>query len=195
MVRLFGIAIGRKEGDKVTKICEEIDVSTFGFFQRNSIGEFIRFTHTVVLERTPRNDRKSISQEAYLCHSYVTSSGLCACVIADEEYPRRPAFVMLSKIIEDFEKEFPNWSKIDSAQFDLAKIMTRWQDPKTADSILKVQTELDETKAIVSETLEKILDRGQKLDDLVSRSNELSEQSKAFYKTAKKTNSWCCTIQ
>ena len=38
-----------KEGDKVTKICEEIDVSTFGFFQRNSIGEFIRFTHTVVL--------------------------------------------------------------------------------------------------------------------------------------------------
>ena len=39
---------------------------------------------TVFLERTPRNDRKSISQEAYLCHSYVTSSGLCACVIADE---------------------------------------------------------------------------------------------------------------
>ena len=30
----------------------------------------------------------------------------------------------------------------------------------------------------MSETLEKILDRGQKLDDLVSRSNELSEQSK-----------------
>ena len=39
---------------------------------------------TNFLERTPRNDRKSISQEAYLCHSYVTSDGLCACVIADE---------------------------------------------------------------------------------------------------------------
>ena len=61
--------------------------------------------------------------------------------------------------------------------------------------MVPVQNELDETKAIVSETLEKILDRGQKLDDLVSRSNELSEQSKAFYKTAKKTNSWCCSIQ
>ena len=73
---------------------------------------------------------------------------------------------------------------------------------------MKVQNELDETKQIVSETLEKILDRGQKLDDLVrylflrinrsksdySLSNELSEQSKAFYKTAKKTNSWCCSI-
>ena len=46
-------------------------------------------------------------------------------------------------------------------------ILTRWQDPKSADSIMKVQNELDETKQIVSETLEKILDRGQKLDDLV----------------------------
>ena len=33
----------------MVKIAEEVDVSTFGFFQRNSVGEFIRFTHTVVL--------------------------------------------------------------------------------------------------------------------------------------------------
>ena len=44
---------------------------------------------------------------------------------------------MLAKIIEDFEKEFPNWKNINSAEFDLKKIMLRWQDPKTADSILK----------------------------------------------------------
>ena len=65
MVRLFGIAIARKgmisiviwniyfivfeENGKAIKIAEEVDVSTFGFFQRNSVGEFIRFTHTVVL--------------------------------------------------------------------------------------------------------------------------------------------------
>jgi synaptobrevin family protein YKT6 len=129
-----------------------------------------------------------------MCHSYVTAENLAVCCIADEEYPRRPAFVMLSKLVEDFEKAFPNWKNINSAQFDLKQILLRWQDPKTADSILKVQNELDETKAIVSETLEKILDRGQKLDDLVSRSDELSEQSKMFYKSAKKTNSWCCSV-
>jgi synaptobrevin family protein YKT6 len=194
MVKLYGIAIARKEGTKVIKICEEIDVSSFGFFQRNSVGEFIKFTHTLVLGKTGSNDRKSISQEAYMCHSYVTAENLAVCCIADEEYPRRPAFVMLSKLVEDFEKAFPNWKNINSAEFDLKQLLLRWQDPKTADSILKVQNELDETKAIVSETLEKILDRGQKLDDLVSRSDELSEQSKAFYKTAKKTNSWCCSV-
>ena len=49
MVKLYGIAIARKEGTKVIKICEEIDVSSFGFFQRNSVAEFIKFTHTLVL--------------------------------------------------------------------------------------------------------------------------------------------------
>ena len=40
------------ENGKVIKIAEEVDVSTFGFFQRNSVGEFIRFTHTVVLGKS-----------------------------------------------------------------------------------------------------------------------------------------------
>ena len=52
MVKLYGIAIARKEGTKVIKICEEIDVSSFGFFQRNSVGEFIKFTHTLVLGKS-----------------------------------------------------------------------------------------------------------------------------------------------
>ena len=49
MVRLYGIVIAKKNGDKIQKLCEEIDVSSFGFFQRNSVGEFVKFTHTVVL--------------------------------------------------------------------------------------------------------------------------------------------------
>lgn len=195
MVRLYGIVVARRDGDKIVKIAEEIDNSSFGFFQKNSVAEFIKFTHTIVLERTSLGDRKSVKQEAYMAHSYMQADGLGACCICDEEYPRRPAFVMLSKVLEDFQSAHPNWKQVNSANFNLTQILARWQDPQTADSILKVQNELDETKAIVSETLEKILDRGQKLDDLVSRSNELSEQSKAFYKTAKKTNSWCCSIQ
>ena len=36
-----------------------------------------------------------------------------------------------------------------------------------------------------------LLERGEKLDDLVAKSDELSAQSKMFYKTAKKTNACC----
>ena len=49
MVRLYGIVVARKDGDKIVKIAEEIDNSSFGFFQKNSVAEFIKFTHTIVL--------------------------------------------------------------------------------------------------------------------------------------------------
>eukprot|EP00071_Canis_lupus_P038675 XP_022272232.1 synaptobrevin homolog YKT6 [Canis lupus familiaris] len=42
-------------------------------------------------------------------------------------------------------------------------------------------------------TMESLLERGEKLDDLVSKSEVLGTQSKAFYKTARKQNS-CCAI-
>ena len=37
-------------------------------------------------------------------------------------------------------------------------------------------------------TIESVLERGEKLDNLVERSNALSAQSKMFYKTAKKVS-------
>lgn len=65
------------------------------------------------------------------------------------------------------------------------------QDPATVDPMTKMQNELDETKIILHSTIAAVLERGEKLDDLVSKSDNLSLQSKTFYKTAKKTNSCC----
>ena len=39
-----------------------------------------------------------------------------------------------------------------------------------------------------------LLQRGEKLEDLVERSGELSAQSKLFYKQAKRANSCCVVI-
>lgn len=42
-------------------------------------------------------------------------------------------------------------------------------------------------------TIESVLKRGENLDTLMERSETLSNQSKIFYKSAKKTNS-CCVV-
>lgn len=59
---------------------------------------------------------------------------------------------------------------------------------------MRVQQELDETKVVMHKTIESVLERGEKLDNLVERSNALSAQSKMFYKTAKKQNSCGCGL-
>lgn len=58
---------------------------------------------------------------------------------------------------------------------------------------MKVQQELDETKIVLHKTIENVLQRGEKLDNLVDKSESLTASSKMFYKQAKKTNS-CCII-
>ncbi len=60
-----------------------------------------------------------------------------------------------------------------------------------ADKLTKIQQDLDETKIILHKTIESVLDRGEKLDQLVDKSNDLSLASQMFYKQARKTNSCC----
>ncbi|GFR65280.1 synaptobrevin-like protein YKT6, partial [Elysia marginata] len=57
------------------------------------------------------------------------------------------------------------------------------KNPKEADAMSKIQSELDDTKIILHNTIEAVLQRGEKLDDLVEKSEGLSMQSKTFYKT------------
>jgi len=46
---------------------------------------------------------------------------------------------------------------------------------------MRIQKELDETKIVLHKTIESVLQRGEKIDDLVAKSDGLSAQSKAFY--------------
>ena len=51
-----------------------------------------------------------------------------------------------------------------------------------ADKILKIQRELDETKVVLHKTIDSVLARGEKLDNLVDKSTNLSMASQMFYK-------------
>lgn len=64
---------------------------------------------------------------------------------------------------------------------ELKEFIEKYQDPQQADSIAKIQKELDETKYTIHETINSVLERGQKIDDLVAKSDGLSAQSKMFY--------------
>ena len=72
--------------------------------------------------------------------------------------------------------------------------MKKYQNPAEVDPLMKIQNELDETKIILLDSLEEILKRGENLEDLVTKSEVLTEHSKMFYQTARKTNSCCASL-
>lgn len=134
-------------------------------------------------------------------------------MITDMEYPLRPAFSLLTRILDEnaslgttttggapssYLNPAPNPSTTAAGglspaqkgklEATLQSYLTKYQDPRQADTIMRVQAELDETKVVLHKTIESVLERGEKLDNLVERSNALSAQSKMFYKTAKKVS-------
>ncbi|KAI8138726.1 Longin-like domain-containing protein [Fennellomyces sp. T-0311] len=193
-MKLYSILILRKVQDKAEILASQFDLSSFGYFQRSSVQEFMNFSAATIAERTPAGQRQSVESENNVAHVYGHPQGVIGVIISDKEYPSRVAFSLLNKILDEFLVRFPRekWNPPLSYP-ELNDYLSKYQDPKQADTIMRVQNELDETTAILHKTIESVLQRGEKLDSLVDRSETLSSQSKMFYKTAKKTNS-CCVV-
>ncbi|KAG8191043.1 hypothetical protein JTE90_029486 [Oedothorax gibbosus] len=197
MVKLFHLAVLYKHPSKAVCLCATSDLTSFGYFQRKSVEEFMNFTSQILVERSQPSTRTSVKEQAYMCHIYVRGDNLAGALISDHEYPHRVAHTLLNKVLEDFCSKIPStaWSgEPNSVAFiGVEKYLLDYQDPRSADSLTRIQDELAETQIILHNTLESVLQRGEKLDDLVVKSEQLSFQSKTFYKTARKTNA-CCTI-
>lgn len=197
-MKLYSLSVLYKGASKANLLKAAYELGTFGFFQRSGVQEFMTFTSALIVERTSQGSRASVIEQEYLCHVYVRNDNLAAVVIADSEYPKRVCFTLLDKVLEEFSSQVDSihWPSgtPDTINYRALDIhLAKYQNPKEADAMTKVQAELDETKIILHNTMESLLERGEKLDDLVAKSEHLGNQSKAFYKTARKTNS-CCEI-
>ncbi len=139
-----------------------------------------------------------------VCHPgnyiYIISrhNGLAGVCIADTEYPQRVAFSIITKMLDDFTEaskgKFSEEAADNCMPFPpLEQALQKYQDPAEADKITKIQKDLEETKQVLYNTIDAVLARGEKLDDLIEKSDSLSMQSKKFYKTAKKHNQ-CCVV-
>ncbi|XP_075889372.1 synaptobrevin homolog YKT6 [Nelusetta ayraudi] len=197
-MKLYSLSIIHKGATKANLLKAAYELTSFGFFQRSSVQEFMTFTSALIVERSSQGSRASVKEQEYLCHVYVRNDNLAAVAIADSEYPQRVCFTLLDKVLDEFSKQVDSidWpsGKPETINYRGLDIhLASYQDPKKADAMTKVQAELDETKIILHNTMESLLQRGEKLDDLVAKSEHLSTHSRVFYKNARKQNS-CCEV-
>jgi synaptobrevin family protein YKT6 len=123
----------------------------------------MNFFSRTVAERTPPGQRQSIQENSYTAHVYSRQSdNLAGVIVTDQEYPVRVAFSLLNKILDEFTTKVQksDWEN-KAAQGrqsgkqvlveypQLAEYLAKYQDPRQADAIMKVQQELDETKIVL----------------------------------------------
>lgn len=126
------------------------------FFQ--TIKEMIGFLIKTFMNRTSPGQRQSITHEGYVVHCYVRSDGLGGTVVTDLEYPSRVAFVLLGQLLEEFTAQHGDAWKTCTVPESIAfpkidEYLQKYQDPKSADKISKIQSDLDETTQILRESI------------------------------------------
>jgi len=198
MTKLFALVVLYKGESSAHILKAGWDLSSLSFFQRGTAQDFITFTSKILVERTGVGARQSVKEAEYMCHVFVRGDSLSVVCVSDHEYPPRVAHTMMQRVSEDFAGQIkpPEWTpgqEVTGFNGQLEVYLNKFQDPTQSDAMSRLQSDLDDTKIVLHSTIEAVLQRGEKLDDLVDKSEALSMQSKAFYKTARKTNSCCGT--
>ena len=120
---------------------------------------------------------------------------LVVCVYVLFSYPGRVAFDVIDKAMKAFSAKSNDWSSqtadTNVSVPELTSLLKKYQNPQEVDQLMKIQADVDETKEIMVKNIDKLLDRNEKLEDLVAKSDDLSMQSKTFMKQSKKMNSCC----
>mmetsp|Transcript_36434 Transcript_36434/g.58420 ORF Transcript_36434/g.58420 Transcript_36434/m.58420 type:complete len:205 (-) Transcript_36434:223-837(-) len=203
-MRLLSIAICRvdvddskqKDGDKSVILCQETDTSKL-LLGKGSMKEMATFIVREISSRIDLLTMKSLEYKGNICHAFRQQNGLCVCVLTDDQYPPRAAHGLIRNISKDFEscfkpQEWQNASDLQIKWPKLAQLLLTYQDPPK-DKIEEIQSEIEKSKQVVIQSIDKVMANMEKLDDLVEKSNDLSNSSRMFYKKSKKMNR-CCTI-
>lgn len=121
-----------------------------------------------------------------------------AVMITDMEYPVRPAFSLLTKLLDEHASLIPTLPSAPNPstaaqgglgpaqkgklEATLMSYLTKYQDPKQADTIMKVQKELDETKIV--------LVSGSWLCHSMDAHKRSTRQSSRFWSVARSSTTW-----
>lgn len=143
-------------------------------------------------------DTEEVENKDFMCHCMVTFKKIGIVVISDGDYPVRVAYDYMNKIVDaassahgDAIFKITSDSSLTIPGMDAT--MAKYQEPKEVDNIAKLQKDIAETKDILIQTMDKLMARGEKIEELVQKSQDLSFHSKAFMKQSKQLNK-CCTI-
>lgn len=144
--------------------------------------------------------KMSIESNPYVFH-YMIDNGICYLMLSDKSYPKKLAFLFLEEISREFIASLQiehgdEWLRelelVGRAyafiKFDqvIQRKRRDYADPNSSANIRKLNDELQSIHHIMRKTIDDVLDRGSKLDDVSETSRNLVSDSKKYKWGAKK---------
>ncbi|KAL1321200.1 hypothetical protein HN51_065933 [Arachis hypogaea] len=143
------------------------------------------------LQKLPSSNNKF----TYNCDShtfnFLVDNGFTYCVVADETAGRQVPIAFLERVKDDFVSKYGASDKAgaNAAANSLnkefgPKLKEHMQycidHPEEISKLAKVQNQVSEVKGVMMENIEKVLDRGEKIELLVDKTENLHNQAQDF---------------
>eukprot|EP00922_Rhytidocystis_sp_ex-Travisia-forbesii_P000439 GHVS01000660.1.p1 GENE.GHVS01000660.1~~GHVS01000660.1.p1 ORF type:complete len:208 (+),score=23.26 GHVS01000660.1:121-744(+) len=160
----------------------------------------------------PSVPRCSVDSDGFTFH-YMTQGGVCYMTLCEKSYPKKLAFTFLEEVeglfVEELKREFgstmnPDYrSLIETIEkpyyfikFDrvIQRRKQDYRDPRSNRAVAKLNESLTEVTSIMRENISDILHRGENLEDVGRKADELKHASKSVQTSPFITTTLCVYI-
>ncbi|KAG0238283.1 hypothetical protein BGX31_003314 [Mortierella sp. GBA43] len=168
-------------------------------------GNFASVTEAILEKIPPGNSKLTYAYDSYLFH-YISEDGITYLCMADNALGRRIPFAYLTDIKERFLEQYAQELELESTvlpygmnEFSkvMAKQMEYFSTDPNADTIKHVKGEIEQVKDVMVQNIERVIERGERLELLVDKTDNLNQQAFVFKRrsVALKQNMWWKNIK
>mmetsp|Transcript_19263 Transcript_19263/g.45040 ORF Transcript_19263/g.45040 Transcript_19263/m.45040 type:complete len:219 (-) Transcript_19263:216-872(-) len=151
-------------------------------------GNFTAVTRRILEKIPPKDSRMSYVYDRHIFHIMVFD-GITFLCMADEEFGRRIPFMFLDDVKSRFNATYGDRGRTALAyamneDFSrvLMKQMEYYSSNPNADKLNRVKGDIDEVKSVMVQNIEKVLERGDRIELLVDRTESLNQHAVKFKK-------------
>jgi len=156
-------------------------------------GNFAQVTR-VLLQKIPSEDSKmSYIYESYVFH-YIVEEGITYLCMADESVDRQIAFHCLEAIKSKFRQQYADRAQqliAYSIDVDFKRVLSQQMDhanntaSRGNEKIAQINETMEQVKTAMYTNIDKVLDRGERIELLVDKSTHLNDHANQFRRRAK----------
>lgn len=202
-MRIVSMHVLLKQGEQVIFLKSSYELGFISFLKRGYAKQTLNFGARTCISKISKTQTVKVElseMENSLLYAHVDNLGISVVVITDFDYPEMAAKKVIIQALNSFRNRF-SFDQIESLKGDqnlnfpeLDQLIQKFQDPKEADKLLKIESDLDEIQNMLTKTMSDLLDRGESLDDLMKKSEDISSTAYIFYDKSKEANKKCCSI-
>ena len=151
-----------------------------------SSGNFIQITRRI-LEKIPVQDGKGSYHYQQYAFNYLIANEITYLAMADADFSRTVCFTFLEDLQQRFHSSYGDRGKRAAAMgmnSEFSHVLQRQMDyfstNPNADKLAKVQEDMDSARAVMVDNIEQVLERGDKIDVLVEKTDSLNGDARRF---------------